>query len=188
MKAGKNMADQADQGKRAPRPGNWTASGKAAWTGPRQLAEIVPELLDPMLQKRAGLSSALVSCWPEIAGAALADGTRPEKITWSRSDSADDAQALLTIAADPAFALALQHQTGAVKARVNAFFGYPAIDRVRIVQKAVAAGPAKPRQVEPDSDAKARAAVMSAGVTDDGLRAALARLGAHVLARTSRHD
>jgi hypothetical protein len=32
------------------------------------LSDLVPELLDPVLQKRAGLTTALIGAWPEIAG------------------------------------------------------------------------------------------------------------------------
>lgn len=148
------------------------------------LSDLVPELLDPLLQKRAGLTTALIGAWPEIAGERIGQFSVPAKIGWSRANSSDDpyAPATLFINADPAVALALQHETTAIISRVNVFFGYRAIDRVKISQK----------QMQPDLktnlrpkplavDVKAATAKV-AHVENQGLRDALAALGANVLA------
>jgi hypothetical protein len=148
------------------------------------LSDLVPELLDPLLQKRAGLTTALIGAWPEIAGERIGQFSVPAKIGWSRANSSDDpyAPATLFISADPAVALALQHETSTIISRVNVFFGYRAIDRVKISQK----------QMQPDLKANLRpkplaadvttAAAKVANVENEALREALAALGAHVLA------
>jgi hypothetical protein len=79
-------------------------------------------------------------------------------------------------------ALHLQHESGEVIARVNAFLGFAAVARLKIVQKPVAA-PAKPRPAQralslPEA---ARLDGMVRGIEDDGLREALARLGRSVV-------
>jgi hypothetical protein len=152
------------------------------------LSDVVPGLLDPVLQKRAGLTTALIGAWLEIAGTRIGQFSAPAKIGWGRGKSSDDpfAPATLFINADPAVALALQHETSSIIARVNVFFGYPAIDRVKISQKqmqvaAKAGQRAKPAAIHIDqADAKV------AHVENDGLREALAKLGANVLA-AKRH-
>lgn len=163
-------------------------AGKPVWRGVQPLAEIVPDLLDPVLQKRAGLSTALVSAWPEIAGERLANGSVPQKIVWSRAATSADAQApaTLVVSADPSVALALQHETGALAARVNAFFGYPAVDRIRIVQKVLGRAPKRARPPAPDAAQRRQAEALVRGVEDDALRESLARLGASVIARRAR--
>ena len=125
-------------------------SGRAA-NRPRQVGELVSRVLDPVLEKRAGISASLLQSWDEVVGAKLAGATRPHKVQWPRRASEDDPfePATLTIAADPSVAFILQHETSEVIARVNAFLGFAAIARIRIVQKPVgqretAKGPAAP--------------------------------------------
>jgi hypothetical protein len=46
-----------------------------------QIAEVANGIMDPVLSKRAGINTALLGSWDEIAGDDFADCTRPEKIT-----------------------------------------------------------------------------------------------------------
>ena len=57
---------------------------------PRQIAEIANGLMDPVLARRAGISTALLGSWDEIAGEEFADCTRPEKIAWPRHGDPGD--------------------------------------------------------------------------------------------------
>ena len=154
--------------------------------GARSLADLIPGLLDPLFQKRAGLSTALLASWPDIVGQRFADTTCPVKVAWSRRADPDDpfAPATLVVQADPAAALAIQHETPAIVARVNGFFGYPAIDRIRVVQRVMDAR-AVPHRVRPGPAPELHNAALEA-VPDDGLRAALARLGGSIRADAER--
>ena len=89
---------------------------------------------DPVLRKRAGVSIGLVQSWDEIAGAKLARSSRPEKIVWPRRLHEEDPfePATLVIACEGAAALHLQHETGEIIGRVNAFLGFAAIGRIKI--------------------------------------------------------
>lgn len=152
------------------------------------LSDLVPDLLDPLLQKRAGLTTALIGAWLEIAGERIGPFSSPAKIGWGRANSSDDpyAPATLFINADPAVALALQHETSAIMARVNDFFGYRAIDRVKISQKQMR------QDLKPDLRPKplkvdvAAAQDKVAAIENEALREALAKLGAQVLAAKRR--
>ena len=148
------------------------------------VSDLAADVIDPVLRRRAGISIGLVQSWEEIAGERLAATTRPEKIVWPRRLSDDDPfePATLVIACEGAAALRLQHETGEVIARVNAFLGFSAIGRVRIVQKPVAAPP-KPRpKMRPLSGAETqRLDAMVDGIEDESLRDALARLGRSVI-------
>ncbi|TGW06736.1 DUF721 domain-containing protein, partial [Mesorhizobium sp. M2D.F.Ca.ET.145.01.1.1] len=77
----------------------------------------------------------------------------------------------------------LQHETGEIINRVNAFLGFIAIGRIRIVQKPVTSGKARPKPaLRPLSAAeKAKLADTVGLIEDDGLRASLERLGATIL-------
>jgi hypothetical protein len=148
------------------------------------LSDLVPDLLDPLLQKRAGLTTALIGAWPEIAGERIGQASVPAKISWSRANKSDDpyAPATLFINADPAVALALQHETSSIIARVNVFFGYPAIDRVKISQKQMRAEAKNQVSSQPLASHVEAAFAKVINVENEGLRQALATLGANVLA------
>lgn len=160
-------------------------------TGKRRDGNAVPvsdlavDILDPVLRRRAGMTIGLVQSWEEIAGERLAASTRPEKIAWPRRMSEDDPfePATLVIACEGFAAVHLQHETGEIIARVNAFLGFAAIGRIRIVQKPVA--PPQKRRPRPRALDKAETQKLDRmvdGIEDDGLREALARLGRSVVA------
>jgi len=160
-------------------------------TGKRRNGNAVPVsdlasgILDPVLRRRAGITIGLVQSWDEIAGARLAATTRPERIAWPRRMHEDDPfePATLVVACEGMAALHLQHETGEVIARVNAFLGFAAIGRLKIVQKPVAVA-AKPRPAPPrplTSAQSTRLAGLVREIEDDGLREALARLGKSVM-------
>lgn len=148
------------------------------------VSDVVSRILDPVLRKRTGMSIALIQSWEEIVGERLAAKSRPEKIQWGRrpDENAPYEPATLVIACEGIAALHIQHETTEIIARANAFLGYGAIGRVRIVQKPVIdtarAKPRPPRDLTPEE--RSRLTKTVAGVEDDGLRQALERLGASV--------
>ncbi len=160
-------------------------TGKRRGGNPRPVSDLATEILDPVLRKRAGISIGLVQSWEEIVGPRLADRTRPEKIVWPRRLDDDDPfePALLVIACEGAAALHVQHETNEIVSRVNAFLGFAAVGRIRIAQKPVHVGSDKLRpRLRPLSELeKKRVAGTVAKIEDDGLRAALERLGTTIL-------
>jgi hypothetical protein len=160
-------------------------AGKKPGRNPVPVSDLVSEILDPVLRKRAGVSIGLVQSWEEIVGSRLAHLSRPERIQWPRLIHEDDPfqPAILVIACEGVAALHLQHETGEIIARVNAFLGFAAIGRIRIVQKPVAAAAPKPRpQLRPPTAAeKARIAGRVEKIEDADLRASLQRLGGTIL-------
>ncbi len=157
--------------------------------GATQVGALVGAILDPVLEKRAGVSASLIHNWGEIVRAQLAAVTRPEKVQWPRRASDDDPYepATLTIAADPSAAFILQHETGEVIGRVNAFLGFAAIGRIRIEQKPV--GDSRKRRAEPaplPESARQRLKDSVSDIENDDLRAALERLGESVLRQKTR--
>jgi hypothetical protein len=160
-------------------------AGKGPYRNPVPVSDLAGEILDPVLRKRAGISLSLVQSWDEIVGSRLAGRTRPEKIAWPRRRGDDDPfePAVLHIACEGTVALTLQHETGEIINRVNAFLGFSAIGRIRIAQKPVTdygkPGPRQGRALTREDQTKlARTVAM---VDDEELRAALAKLGQSVL-------
>ena len=155
-----------------------------------QISEVANDLIDPVLAKRAGINTMLLGSWDEIAGAEFAECTRPERIAWPRraSEMAGEGggyqPGVLTIACEGARALFLSHQQGEIIQRINGFFGFPAVNQVRIVQKPVSPQN-KPRpKPRPLTGAAAQHLdTLVEGIEGDALKAALTRLGTAVLGR-----
>jgi hypothetical protein len=76
--------------------------------------------------------------WTEIAGAETARLARPVKLVEG------PAGGVLTLKAEPAAALFLQHESRALCARINAYLGRTAITKLRFVQSSLALQPAPP--------------------------------------------
>ncbi len=158
--------------------------------GPVQISDVANRLMDPVLSRRAGINSALLGSWDEIAGDEFADCTRPEKIAWPRREGDDldggHRPGVLTIACESARALFLSHAQGELIARINTFFGFPAIRQIRIVQKPVSQARTK-RQRRPLDAIQAEKLNDMIGEMEDGeLRKALERLGRGVLGSRKR--
>ncbi|MFB7144385.1 DUF721 domain-containing protein [Agrobacterium deltaense] len=151
-----------------------------------QIAEVANGIMDPVLSKRAGINTALLGSWDEIAGEDFADCTRPEKITWPRRDEGPDRggyqPGVLTIACEGARALFLTHAQGELIARINGFFGFPAVRQIRIVQKPVSQTITRRRKPQPlRGDVAKRLDDMMDGIESEALRKAVERLGTAVL-------
>jgi hypothetical protein len=161
-------------------------AGKRQGNYPVPLGDVATTILDPVMRKRAGMSTALLQCWDEIAGERLAPHTRPERIAWPRRAHEDDPfePATLIIACEGAAALRLQHQTAEIISRANAFLGFAAIGRIKIVQKRVtqAMRAEKPLPRTLTDRERARVASSVEPIANDALRASLERLGRSVLA------
>lgn len=88
---------------------------------------------------RAGFSDpTLVLRWVEIAGAETARIARPIKLSEGPSGG------VLTLRAEPAAALFLQHESRMLCARINAYLGRPAIAKLRFVQGSLTMPPTPP--------------------------------------------
>ncbi|MEO1701231.1 MAG: DciA family protein [Pseudomonadota bacterium] len=113
--------------------------------GPKQVASLTSKLVDPLLAKRVGMSTALMAAWPEIAGQDIAAQSRPVKIKWpARASDGEFQPGTLIVAANAMAALHLQHETGQIVERVNTFMGYTAITAVKVEQRSVTQAAQKP--------------------------------------------
>ncbi|WP_254472953.1 DUF721 domain-containing protein [Bartonella sp. B1098] len=144
------------------------------------LSETVLKILDPVLRKRTGLNVALIEHWPQIVGYDISKHTIPLKIIWKRRADQDEVfkPATLVIACEGFTALKLMHETEELLHRINGFFGYIAIDRIKIKQRSVSIfmnhGPLKPTLSEKD---KKYLEKMLEGIEDKNLRQSLYKLG-----------
>jgi len=162
---------------------------KKPWVsyGAKPVGDLASALLDPVLARKAGMTTGLIAAWPDLVGTKLLGVCRPEKLVWPPRRNEDDPfePATLVVACEGASVLRLQHQTSEIVGRVNAFFGYPAVSRLKIVQKAVVdARPNRKPHLRGLQPGEAESiAEMTSRIEDPKLKAALAAFGDSVLRR-----
>ena len=123
--------------------------------------------------RRAGFDDAtLVLRWREIVGPEVARIARPLRLSESPSGT------VLTLKADPAAALFLQHESRALCARITAYLGR-VVHRLRFVPGEIALEPERPQPKNPQNFAVNDPARKFVG--PDDLRSAI-----HALARVRR--
>jgi hypothetical protein len=128
-------------------------------------------------KSRGGSIAHLKAEWSAIVGQDLARLTQPDALLPSRGAKAGRA---LRLRVAGAAALEVQHSSGQVVERVNAYFGHRFIDEIRLVQ-GIIARPAAPQPVPAlDPLVAERFAGKVAEIKAPELRAALARLGARI--------
>jgi hypothetical protein len=126
--------------------------------------------------------------WPEVVGERLSGLCVPVKVSYPRTQRLG---ATLVVRAEGARATEVEHLGPRIIERVNQYYGYRAIDRLKVTQTTSSGGfaeePARftgrppTAPAEPGPVAQARAAEMTSGIQNEALRAALTRMGAHVL-------
>lgn len=170
-----------------------SSSPRSRVSRPRPLADLVDSCLGEALAKQGFAGSDIVLNWPDIVGETLARRSQPLRIAWPRKPGSARAAgrrepppdpATLHVRVESAFALELQHRAPLVIERVNGYLGWACVGRLRLEQGPVRRGAAKPASVRaPSAEAVAAAQAATEGVADEGLRAALVRLGAAVMDR-----
>jgi len=149
------------------------------------LAEQTSRLVEPILRKKTGLTLELFNHWPEIVGANLAEISLPLKIIWprQRGQNAPLKPATLVIACEGFACLKIQHDSVQIIQRLNATFGFFAIEKIKIEQRQIV----KPVPVSFERSLTVRERAWleqeTSQIGNATLRAGLARLGAAIITR-----
>ncbi|WP_078719683.1 DUF721 domain-containing protein [Bartonella sp. JB63] len=144
------------------------------------ISEMVFEVLDPILRKKTGLNIALIKHWSQIVGQDIGEHTMPIKIIWKcRVDQSEIFHpATLVVACKGFAALKLMHETDELIQRINGFFGYIAIDRIKIEQKQISVFTDRPEiKLFPDEKKRQHLEKMLEGIEDENLYQSLYKLG-----------
>lgn len=148
--------------------------------GLRAVAASVAHVAGPALRKRGLAQGRLLTDWAEIVGAKLAEQSRPEKLVPAKGT---DGGGTLEIRVSGPWAVEIQHLAPVLIERINRYFGYAAVGRLRLVHAPLSGKLAVPRPAaaRPDPAAEAALDATLAGVEDEALREALAGLGRALL-------
>jgi hypothetical protein len=113
----------------------------------KPVADLVPQIGRAAFRRFGFVQSSVVTRWPEIVGERHARVCSPESIRFPPGEKSDGILQLVVL---PAHAPLIQHVVPEIIERVNRFFGYAAVARVKLRQGAV--------QPAPRRDGHARAA------------------------------
>lgn len=158
----------------------------------RPLRDLLGKVVGETFTRQGFASAELVTRWAEIVGGEIAAHSQPMKIQWPRpvspsatSPTGTDGLALvrpagtLVLRVEGPAAIEVQHLANVICERVNRFLGWRAVERV-VLRQAPLRRALRHSAAPPDPVAAARIAASMPEVGDEGLRQALARLGAAV--------
>lgn len=156
-------------------------AGKPPGDGRRRsmsaLGSSVERVTRQVLGKRALAEASLIAQWPSIVGRDFARACQPRRLVFP--DRKARREATLVLRVKPGEATRLAHLEPVLVDRVNGFFGYQAVKRLKLEQGQLVdrTPPPRPRPQPSLDDSESRAARARIGqIDDDRLRDALHRL------------
>ena len=121
---------------------------RARGGSPRAISELMPEIGRTAFRRFGFVQSSVVTRWPEIVGPHHARVCAPEAI---RFPPGEKSEGILQLVVVPAHAPLIQHVIPEILERVNRFFGYNAVSKVKMRQGEVKPPPANARAAAPPS-------------------------------------
>jgi hypothetical protein len=116
--------------------------------GPRSVGELMPEIGRTAFRRFGFIQSSVVTRWAEIVGERHARHCMPEAIRFPPGEKRDGILQLVVV---PAHAPIIVHVIPEIIERVNRFFGYNAIARIKLRQGEVKPPPASKPAAAPPS-------------------------------------
>ena len=114
----------------------------------RAIADLMPEVGRTAFRRFGFVQSSVVTRWPEIVGPRHARICAPESIRFPPGEKSDGILQLVVV---PAHAPIISHVIPEIIERVNRFFGYKAVARVKIRQGEVKPPAAREAATSPPS-------------------------------------
>lgn len=123
----------------------FAAPPTARFVPAKTVGSFVPSLTRKAFEKFGFSTATLLTDWARIVGADLAAFTVPDKLKWPRGPESGGAEdddgarraATLMLRVDPARALDVEYRARQIADRINGYFGYRAVETIRLVQAPV---------------------------------------------------
>ncbi len=149
------------------------------------LAVTLPKVTRRTLGRHGLAEGGLVTDWAAVVGQTIAERSLPLRLSFAGGERREGT---LHVRVSGALALELQHLEPLILERINGYFGYRAVGRLRIHQGPVPdqRPPRRPLPTPPSPAAEAEIGTLVAEVEDDGLRQALQGLGRSLRAGRAR--
>ena len=114
----------------------------------KAIADLMPQIGRPAFRRFGFVQSNVVTRWREIVGEHHARVCMPEAIRFPPGEKSDGILQLVVL---PAHAPLIQHVIPEIIERVNRFFGYKAVARIKLRQGEVKPPPAQGKPAPPPS-------------------------------------
>jgi hypothetical protein len=137
------MASLAMERDRKPAKGKTRRYERPRGGPARAIADLMPDVGRTAFRRYGFIQSSVVTRWHEIVGPIHARACAPESI---RFPPGEKSEGILQLVVTPAQAPLIQHVIPEIIERVNRFFGYNAVARVKLRQGEVKPPPAQSRQ------------------------------------------
>ena len=152
--------------------------------GPRPLSALTARAARVAFARKGFGAAEILTRWAAIVGPTIAAHAVPERLVFPPAQRTDG---LLHVTVAPGgFATELQHLEPLVLERINGFFGYRAVTRLRLHQRALPPAPRKrdrPAAAPLSQAQRDRLDKALSGTRNAGLKAALDALGREILGR-----
>jgi hypothetical protein len=140
----------------------------------------IAKITRPVFGRRGFIHGALASDWPAIVGSALAGQTLPLSVRFPKGERTGGVLEIKVAAS--AFSTQLQHLAPLVIERVNGYFGWKAVDRIKLrhgpLPRLGEKKPPKKQHATPTDPVVLPDALES--IDNPELKAALQRLASHL--------
>ena len=149
----------------------------------RPLGPMIGALSKRAFGRRGFAGGEIVAEWARVVGDNLATLSAPERITYPRGKRSGGT--LYLRIESGSIAVELQHLEPVLLERINGYFGYKAVEKVRLIQ-APLVRPKKSRQKErivPDPKKLQEMSIALTEVDDPGLKRSLEKLANAILRR-----
>ena len=152
--------------------------------GLRNVAPLVGNLTRPLVRKRGFFQTEIILHWAEIVGRDLEKFTMPVKYIQPRGENAGGGTLVIRVSGP--VAIELQHRMPQIIDRVNTYFGYRAVERIKMMQGDIS----RPERTVhtptsvPEGNIARASEINIAKIEDPHLREVLTRLGRHIAGAT----
>ena len=146
---------------------------------PQPIGRLIDRALSKPMRRNGFAHSEVLTRWSAIVGPELASASCPEKLSYAPHNHG---AGTLSIRVTGAAALEFQHREPQIIERVNAYFGFRAVSRIRLIQGSLPTSDDRPdaRPIEPPAGKSSGRPRSTIGVADERLRDALDRLGQQI--------
>ena len=96
------------------------------------VAQVTLPLAGQLLGPRGFTHMELLSSWDVIVGKDLAQYSLPQKLVFPQNERADGCLTIMVPAG--AYAMEIKQNEAQIMAKINSFFGYPAVSKIKILQ------------------------------------------------------
>ncbi len=153
----------------------------------RAICDLLPDIGRAAFRRFGFVQSSVVSRWREIVGQTYADVSMPQSIRFAHGQRSGG---ILELMVSGAYAPQLQAVSPEIMERVNRFFGYNAVAKIKLVHGQLPpVQPAKPRTAPPSlRPVSVEVGESLRAIADPELNAVLQSLAAEIDAREERRS